>query len=118
MSDFKSAPRIKDPALLRALKIEYTCCEITFETGVLPLHHVIFKSQRGDDVRANIVCLVERLHLAVHAGDPKAKCRLAQYIHESRPDVAEYIDRKLDGETPLLAWYERHGLKGVVHGKR
>lgn len=108
MSDFKDPPRIKDPALLRVLKLEYDACEISWETRDLALHHVIYKSHVGDDVRDNIVCLVERLHVGVHAGLPSAKRLLAQHIRDNRQDVAEYIARKLGGETQLLEWYERH----------
>lgn len=110
MPDFKPEPRIKDTVLLRVLKIEYDACEISWETGDLSLHHVIYRSHGGDDARDNIICLVERLHVAVHAGDLAAKLLLAQHIHDNRQDVAEYITRKLGGETQLLAWYERHGL--------
>jgi hypothetical protein len=102
--------RIKDPALLELLKYEHDCCELTGETENLHLHHVIFKSHGGDDLRANIVCMVGWLHDAYHAGDRAARQRLAHHVNTERTDVAAYISEKLSGPEALLEWFSRHGL--------
>lgn len=108
MSDWKRPPRLKDPALLALLKFEYDECELTGATEDLHNHHVIFKSQGGDDVRENIVCLVSWMHDKIHAGDPVAKQHLAAHIEYKRTDVAGYISEKLGGPDALLEWFARH----------
>lgn len=113
MSDFRPPMRIKDPALLRLLKLEFDSCEITEETGDLHLHHVVFKSgaHRGDDLRENIICLAGWLHEAYHRGDTEARLLLARHVNEVRTDVAAYISEKLGGPEALISWFERHGLE-------
>lgn len=110
MQDFKVAPRIKDPVLLRLLKFELLECEVTGETFNLHLHHVIYKSHGGDDVRGNIICLAESVHTAYHAGNYEAKLLIGTHIDTKRPDVARYLHDKLGGADALLEWFARHGL--------
>lgn len=102
--------RIKDPILLRLLKYEYDECEITGVTHELHLHHVIFKSHVGDDVRENIICLTEAVHTRYHQGNPRIRLLIARHIDDYRPDVACYIAEKLGGAEALLDWFYRHGL--------
>lgn len=99
--------RIKDPALLRLLKFEFDECEISGVTSGLHLHHVIYRSQGGDDLRCNIVCLSDELHTQYHAGNPWARGLLAKHIDENRHDVASYIAEKR-GADGLLEWFARH----------
>lgn len=103
--------RIKDIALLTVLKLEYDESELTGETHDLHLHHVIFRSHGGDDVRQNIVCLTRSQHEAYHSGDPAMRMALALHVDNKRPDVAAYIHEKLGGPGALLAWFERHGVR-------
>lgn len=108
--DSKQPPRIKDPVLLRLLKFEFDCCEITGVTTDLHLHHVIFKSHGGDDIRENIICISESVHTPYHQGNARIKLLVARHVDEFRPDVACYIAEKLGGADPLLEWFRRHGL--------
>lgn len=108
MSDFKPAVRIKDPALMTLLKWECDECELTGETDDLHLHHVIFKSHSGDDLRQNIICVVEWMHSRIHAGDPVAKQHLSAHVEFKRTDIAGYISEKLGGPDALLEWFNRH----------
>jgi hypothetical protein len=109
--DARPAARIKDPALLALLKFEYDECELTGETFGLHLHHVILKSQGGDDLRENIICVVQWKHDAYHAGDAGVRLEIATFIDQQRPDVGCYIAEKLGGAEQLLVWFERHGLR-------
>jgi len=113
--DFRPTPRIKDPALLRLLKYQYDECEITGETSGLHLHHVIFKGQQGDDLRENIVCMVDWFHDEYHRGSPAAMKLLAEHVDGRRPDVAGYIAEKLGSAEALLEWFSRHGLCEALH---
>lgn len=108
MQDLKRSPRIKDTALLELLKYEADECEVTGLTGELALHHVIFKSQQGDDVRENIICLNGDLHRLYHSANPLARFLIAEHVDKNRPDIACYIAEKLGGAEPLLEWFSRH----------
>ncbi len=108
MIDSKPKARIKDPALMRLLKHECDECELTGVTAGLHLHHVVFKSQGGDDLRQNIVCMVDWLHERYHASDPIAMELLARHVEERRSDIAAYISEKLGSPGALVEWFERH----------
>lgn len=90
---------------MRLLKFELDECELTGVVAGLHLHHVVFKSHGGDDVRPNIVCMVGWLHDRYHAGDPVVMERLAIHIKTVRVDTAAYIAKKTGA---LDAWYARH----------
>lgn len=95
---------------MRLLKFEYDECEITGATSGLHLHHVIFRSHGGDDLRCNIICMAEAVHSPYHRGNPRVQTMVARYVDEHRPDVACYIAEKLGGADPLLEWFARHGI--------
>lgn len=116
MSDILKSPRIKDTMLLKLLKFEYDECEISGETSGLHLHHVIFKSQGGDDIRSNIICVVDSFHTLYHAGDPETRNMFAKHIDTHRPDTACYIAEKLGGAPALLEWFSRHGVAEQFKG--
>lgn len=122
MTDWKPQGRIKDPTLLALLKFEFDCCEITGETCGLHLHHVILKSGawRGDDVRANIICIYDNLHARYHGGDSEARLTVALHIRDNRPDTCLYIARKLGGQEAIDEWFARHNLdpKGIDADRR
>jgi 5-methylcytosine-specific restriction endonuclease McrA len=104
--------RIKDGALLRLLKLRCDECEITGETGDLHLHHVIFKSQGGDDVAANIVCCHGRLHDDYHRGKEAARKAIGSHVSARRPDTVRYLAEKLGSASACEAWLERHLQEG------
>ena len=112
--DTKPAPRIKDPALLKLLKMELDECEISGVTTGTHLHHVLLKSaggsHRGDDVRENIICINEDLHTRYHRGDAEARRLIGHHVDTKRHDVARYIHDKLGGADALLEWFARHGI--------
>lgn len=110
MDDPRPAPRIKDPVLLKLLKFEYDECEISGFTVDLHLHHVIFRSHGGDDLRCNIICVNENLHTLYHAGDAGTRLLVAEHVDTYRPDIANYIAEKLGGAPALLEWFSRHGI--------
>ena len=91
------------------LKFEYDCCELSGVTYNLHLHHVLFRSHGGDDVRANIVCMSNELHEAYHRSDAVARLMLAEHVFRKRRDVYAYLALKL-GPGPRDLWLEDHGL--------
>jgi len=108
--DLRPEPRLRDQALLRYLKVEYDCCEVTGSTRDLHLHHVVLRSQGGDDLRANIVCVSKDIHDRYHTADPVVRLMLAEYVRDNRPDTVAYLQKKL-GEDGYTTWLERHGTE-------
>lgn len=108
--DFKQPFRIKDTALLQLLKLEYDECEITGVTEDLHLHHVVLKSQGGDDVRRNILCVAEELHWLYHHSNDNIRRMVALFVLNHRPDIHGYLRDKL-GLGARREWYYRHGIK-------
>lgn len=96
------------------LKHEYDCCELTGSVQDLHLHHVIFRSQGGDDVRANVICITSNGHERYHAKDPVVMRLLAKHILDKRPDTLAYLRTKLKSEEATQLWFEKHGLTDGV----
>lgn len=97
--------RRRDPDLLRLLKYEYDCCDICGVTEPLHLHHVLLRSQGGDDVRANIICLCMGCHDDYHRNSGTgARRRVAEYVRLERPDTIAYMVEKL-GEGAVDNWF-------------
>lgn len=102
----KPEPRRRDPGLLALLKLEHDECELSGETFPLHLHHVVFKSHGGDDVRANIVCMLDDLHTRYHGADEQVRGDLAWYVMHNRPDTIRYLNKKLIGGFD--EWFRAH----------
>lgn len=94
--------RRRDPALLRLLAFEYDECATCGTTETLHLHHVLYRSHGGDDVRGNIVPLCRRCHEGVHRGE---KAALYAHIRTGRPDVVAYLRQRL-GESQANARFD------------
>lgn len=106
--------RRRDPDLLRLLKFEKDECELCGGVWHLHLHHVLFRSQGGDDVRANIVCLCRGCHEQYHANQNRGE--FAAYIASGRPDVVEYlVEKHENGKDGVAHWFDVHwGRHNVV----
>lgn len=102
--------RRRDTALLRLLHFEYDCCSLCGSTQRLHLHHVLFKSHGGDDVRANLLMLCQQCHDGYHLKrwDGFGE-RLARHVQEHRPDTGSYLTERL-GEGGFTEWLLRHGI--------
>jgi hypothetical protein len=107
--DPKPAKRVKDAKALKAVHARGCVCALNCG---LPgeAHHVLPRSQGGDDVEANLVCLCAFHHQAVHANDLCARTDLGDYVVLLRPDVMAYVVAKLgDGG---VEWLRRRLLIG------
>ena len=62
----KPQKRIKDKALLRAMRKEITWCERCGRSGYIEAHHIKRRSQGGDDIHPNIIRLCPDCHRGVH----------------------------------------------------
>jgi 5-methylcytosine-specific restriction endonuclease McrA len=71
-------------------------CAVSGRVDRLELHHILPRSQGGDDVRANLVWLVADIHHRVTANDPVAMRLLGEHIKWDRPDTVAYLRAKLN----------------------
>lgn len=109
-ADPKPAPRIKDSDLMRFLHAERSKeCAVTGSTDNLELHHVLPRSQSGDDVRANLVFLHRRVHQAITINDPAALKLLGEHVWDERPDTVAYLVYKM-GKDRAVDWMRRRLL--------
>lgn len=105
---------MRDPDLLKQLHHELEECALCGAVD-FSLHHVLKRSQGGDDVRENIVALcgsgTTGCHGLVEASDD-ATCRyFGTYLLSARPDTVAYLGLKLGGPEPAAAWLQRHLLR-------
>lgn len=107
-SDPKREPRRRDPALLKLLHFEFDSCVLCGTTHQLHLHHVVFRSQGGDDIRSNLVMFCLECHQGYHTSRSDGYgARLATYIQGYRPDTYAYLVEKL-GVSGAEVWFEKH----------
>lgn len=99
IADWRPDRRIIDPDLMRILKLRWDECCLCEVAADLHIHHIVYRSQSGDDVEANCCCLCVRCHMRVHSRDPEKWAELAAYIVAERPDVIEYLSRKVGGRA-------------------
>lgn len=94
-SDPKPPARIRDGAALALAKLYYRECVLCGETRNIHIHHIVFRSQGGDDVDANLCGLCDDHHDAIHARKEFAWLALKAYIFFEREDTQAYLARKL-----------------------
>lgn len=99
------AGRKRDPELLRLLAFEYDECALCGLPGPLHMHHVLYRSQGGDDVRANIVALCQHCHHDIHMVETDVHRLLARHIEEYREDTRIYLTSKL-GFGGAAHWFD------------
>lgn len=98
--DPRPARRVRDAEILRILHSDRNKeCAFTGHTDDLELHHVLPRSQGGDDIRANLVFLRRDAHRRVTANDRVALRMLGDHIWHERPDTVEYLRWKLGAQA-------------------
>ena len=105
--DPRPTRRVRDTDLMRLMHSERTReCAITGDTENLELHHVLSRSQRGDDTRPNLVWLRRDVHRRVTANDPVTMRLLGEHIRQHRTDTLSYLTFKL-GPGVAEDWMRR-----------
>lgn len=112
-ADPKSGARIRDPALLRQAHWSFDECVVCGGIDI-SIHHVLPRSQGGDDVWENLVALcgdgVYGCHGAVEHGSD-AVCRaLGLHLLKERPDTVTYLQERL-GSAEAAAEFLRRRLR-------
>lgn len=78
------------------------------------IHHVLKRSQGGDDVRANLVALCGHgtagCHGLVEGADRGACWALGRYLAAERPDTITYLGWRLGGPVAAAEWMRQRGL--------
>lgn len=97
----QSAPRVKDPDLLRVLHLVWVECALCGAVSPLSLHHI--HSDPRDDVVGNLCMLcgdgVTGCHGLITVNDHDKRRELGEYILAKRHDTLDYLERKLSRET-------------------
>lgn len=85
-------------------------CAVCGETSRLSIHHVLPRSQMGDDVWGNLVCLcgdgVTGCHGDVEHYRNGARRILGMHILSERRDTVDYLAMKLGTADRALYWIE------------
>jgi hypothetical protein len=104
-TDAKAAKRVKNPKAIEG--VHKKGCYCVLNCGVKgEAHHVLFKSQGGDDDIANLVCLCPVHHALVHAETTPTLALLGEHLLLERPDTLDYIKLQL-GEEGGREWLAR-----------
>ena len=91
--DWKPTKRVKDKRATKA--VHSAGCFCVLNCGAPgEAHHVLFKSQGGDDDAANLCCLCDDHHNKIHAEDAATKVLLGEHILAERPDTVAYLAKK------------------------
>lgn len=62
----KPEKRIRNRALLKAMREEIPYCERCGAPGHGGLHHIKYRSQGGDDIKENLIRLCAQCHTDIH----------------------------------------------------
>lgn len=95
MLDAKPEPRIVDNTALAIAKLYYRECAICGSTQGVQVHHILFRSQQGDDTDANLCGLCRLHHDEIHANKALAWLALKMYVIVERSDTQAYLEKKL-----------------------
>jgi hypothetical protein len=114
--DPKREKRIRDPELVRRMHFEFEECCICGDV-LFSVHHVLKRSQGGDDVRANLVALcgsgTTGCHGLVEGAEKDACAALGRYLETERGDTIAYLAARLGGFTAAAEWMRQRGLRVV-----
>lgn len=109
--DWKPAARVVDRRMSARVVLAHPWCVVCGLHGGT-CHHVLPRSERGDDVDANGVTLcgsgTTGCHGLVEARDPAARAAVGKYVLRDRSDTIEYLDGKLGGLDRALDYLRRH----------
>lgn len=115
-SDPKREPRIRDPELLRRMHFEFEECCICGNV-LFSVHHVLKRSQGGDDVKENLVPLcgsgTTGCHGAVEGAETAACAALGHYLTHERPGTIAYLGSRLGSPVAAAEWMQQRGLAVV-----
>jgi hypothetical protein len=113
-ADPKAPARIVDRQAWKAAVKREPLCVICFDMPSQSAHHILKRSQRGDDVAANLVGVcgdgTRGCHGRLEAEDEVARKLLGEYVAMERDDFVDYLIVKLGGPWPAVSFLSRRLL--------
>lgn len=92
--DFKDPPRVRDPEVLKRFHEAGHLCLVCLWHRV-DAHHLLLRSQSGDDVLANLIPLCSSCHEALHLGIVLPRDTIGRYILSERgTEALSYLRSK------------------------
>lgn len=109
MPDVKGEARIIDPIALRTKRLREKECRVEDCGGpASDPHHLIYRSNGGDDVEANIIPICHDHHMILHFDATDDAAWVREEIGKAlRPEEIAYVKGKL-GETQGVSYLERY----------
>jgi hypothetical protein len=110
--DPKRGKRKRDSRISRDTIAREPWCVICEDARSQSAHHIVKRSQGGDDVLANTVGVcgdgVRGCHGRLEAREVNALRALGFYLLTERPDFLDYLEDFCGDGTRALAWFERN----------
>ena len=108
--DPRPSKRVKNPKAMKDMHKRGGVCALNCNVTPVSLHHVLSRSQGGDDTEANLIFLcgsgTTGHHGKIEANDTPTLVLLGEHLLLERPDTISYIKAKL-GEAEGAAWLAR-----------
>ena len=108
--DPRPSKRVKNPKAMKDKHKQGGVCALNCGGTPVSLHHVLPRSQGGDDIEANLVFLcgsgTTGCHGKIEANDTPTLVLLGEHLLFERQDILSYIKGKL-GEEAGTAWLAR-----------
>ncbi len=105
--DPKPSRRVKDPGVFKRMYARGGTCALANDTCTyrLELHHLLPRSQGGDDVEANLYWLCSRHHTQTTYRDTETLAALRAVL---RSDTTEYLSDKIGSPEKAEAWLQAY----------
>lgn len=108
---------VRDPDAKRKALLREPWCVIECGRRTVDPHHVVFKSQGGDDVAANLVGLCRPCHDLITDEDRIVQHSLGEYVLEHRWDTIGYL-QEMFGEQWRDWMLRRLNIRGLDTARR
>lgn len=93
-SDPRPSKRVKNKDAMKSIHAKGCFCVLNCGNKG-ESHHIIFKSQGGDDNESNLCCICPDHHRLIHAENQPTLVLLGEHLLFERPDVIAYVKKKL-----------------------
>jgi len=87
---------MKDKEIYQKIVEEQKWCQLCGSTNWLEIHHIMYRSQGGNNDERNLIRLCKQCHMLVHSNKKKYQAKLLemQYVKYGYFDKKELIKKK------------------------